>query len=96
MCDGPIESTAIVVPDNNMVTDLNVLQGNNDVHLVVRRIGGRRVGTRAQSTDDEQNQTDDYLLFHGGYSGAPPVFGRLMVVVDEPLDMGASGPPARV
>src|SRR5713101_1698991 len=33
------------------------------------------VSAHAQSTDDKQKQTDSYLLLHGGYSGAPPVFG---------------------
>jgi hypothetical protein len=53
------------------------------------------VCTHAQRSNDEQEHANNNLL-HRGYSGAPPVFGRLMVVVEEPLDIGASSPPVNV
>jgi hypothetical protein len=45
------------------------------------------VGTYSQCSNDEK-ETDHDFRFHGGYSGAPPAFGKLMVVVEEPLDIG--------
>jgi hypothetical protein len=46
------------------------------------------VGTYSQCSNDKQKETDHAFPFHCGYSGAPLAFGKLMVVFDEPLDIG--------
>jgi hypothetical protein len=65
--------------------------GETTLHHVVQH-----VSTHAQYSGGRENQTENYFLLQGGYSGAPLVFGKLMVVVGEPLDIGDCSPPLSV
>ena len=46
--------------------------------------------------DQHASRKDEKCSFHLVYSGAPPLLGKLIVVVEEPLDIGVWRPPLSV